>query len=333
LDNGAATFHLHPGTVLDFWRNVASRAVTMARTSGAACNGAIGLAGGRDELADPGRRPAVGTCTARSVRRSAAARNHAPTSPILSSNVVDSNAPVVRWQLPEPLAAAPNREGYVIAGVGGRIVAYLIDAVLVSIVPTILSLILFDYSGLFDQFRRSITTGHAGQAAFVVPMTLDLILVSFISVAIHYLYFVGFWTSGGRATPGLRGLRMQVVDARSGGPLSIGQATRRWAALGAPLALLTILPALQSLAGLIQIGLVVVIFFTVVANDRKQGLHDRWANSLVIRDARSGDRAIAFGCVLLAVLLIGFGIIVGAIAIIALGPAFQQLLIDVGNSI
>ena len=264
---------------------------------------------------------------------SAASGPPAPTSPILSANVVDSNAPVVRWQLPEPLAAAPNREGYVIAGVGGRIVAYLIDAVLVGIVPTILSLILFDYSGLVDQFRRSIVAGHAGQAAFVVPMTLDLILVSFISVAIHYLYFVGFWTSGGRATPGLRGLRMQVVDARSGGPLSIGQATRRWAALGAPLTLLTILPALQSVAGLIQSGLVIVIFFTVVANDRRQGLHDRWANSLVIRDARSGDRATAFGCVLLAVLLIGFGIIVGAIAIIALGPAFQQLLIDVGNSI
>ena len=257
----------------------------------------------------------------------------APTSPILSANVVDSNAPVVRWQLPEPLAAAPNREGYVIAGVGGRIVAYLIDAVLVSIVPTILSLILVDYSGLFDQFRRSIATSHAGQAAFVVPMTLDLILVSFISVAIHYLYFVGFWTSGGRATPGLRGLRMQVVDARSGGPLSIGQATRRWAALGAPLTLLTILPALQSVAGLIQSGLVLVIFFTIVANDRRQGLHDRWANSLVIRDARSGDRAIVFGCVLLIGIGIIFGIIFGAIAIIAVGPAFQQLLIDVGNSI
>ena len=257
-----------------------------------------------------------------------------PTSSILSANpAVDSNAPVVRWQLPEPLAAAPNREGYVIAGVGGRIVAYLIDAVLVGIVPTILALILVDYSGLFEQFRRSIATGHAGQAAIVVPMTLDLILVSFIGVAIQYLYFVGFWTSGGRATPGLRGLRMQVVDARSGGPLSIGQATRRWAALGAPLTLLTILPALQSVAGLIQIGLVVLIFFTVVANDRRQGLHDRWANSLVIRDARSGDRATALGCVLFAVLLIAFGIIVSAIAIIAVGPAFQQLLIDAGNSI
>ena len=258
----------------------------------------------------------------------------APTSSILSSNpAVDSNAPVVRWQLPEPPAAAPDREGYVIAGVGGRIVAYLIDAVLVGIVPTILSLILVDYSGLFEQVRRSIATSQTGQAAIVVPMTLDLILISFIGVAIHYLYFVGFWTSGGRATPGLRGLRMQVVDARSGGPLSIGQAIRRWAGLGAPLTLLTIVPVLRSLTGLLQIGLVIVIFFTIVANDRKQGLHDRWANSLVIRDARSGDGATAVGCVLFAVLLIGFGIIVGVIAIIMVGPAVQQLLIDVGNSI
>ena len=258
----------------------------------------------------------------------------APTSPILSANpALDSNAPVVRWQLPEPPAAAPNREGYVIAGVGGRIVAYLIDAVLVSIVPTILSLILVDYSGLFEQVRRSIATGQTGQAAIVVPMTLDLILLSFIGVAIRYLYFVGFWTSGGRATPGMRSLRMQVVDARSGGPLSIGQATKRWAGLGAPLTLLTIVPVLQGVTGLVQSGLVMVIFFTIVANDRRQGLHDRWANSLVIRDARSGDGATALGCVLLAALLIAFGIIVGAITIIAVGPAFQQLLIDIGNSI
>ena len=258
----------------------------------------------------------------------------APTSPILSANpAVDANAPVVRWQLPEPPAAAPGREGYVIAGVGGRIVAYLIDAVLVGTVPMILSLILVDYAGLFEQIRRSMATGQTGQAAIVVPMTLDLILLAFIGVAIQYLYFVGFWTGGSRATPGMRGLRMQVVDARSGRPLSIGQATRRWAALGTPLTLLTMVPVLQSLTGLLQLGLVIVIFFTIVANDRKQGFHDRWANSLVIRDVRSGDGATALGCVLLAVLLIGFGIIIVAMAFILVGPAVQQLMIDVGNSI
>ena len=48
--------------------------------------------------------------------------------------------------------------------------------------------------------------------SFTMEVTPQLILVTLIPLAIQFIYFVGFWTSGGHATPGMRGLKMQVVD-------------------------------------------------------------------------------------------------------------------------
>jgi uncharacterized RDD family membrane protein YckC len=118
--------------------------------------------------------------------------------------------------------------------------------------------------------------------------------VTLITVGIQYLYFVGFWTSRWRSTPGMMGLSMRVVDAASGGTLSIVEATKRWIALGFPLALLGLICALQGRAGVLQFGLLIFLFFTTVTSARRQGLHDRWANSLVIRSARSGNGATAW---------------------------------------
>ena len=126
-------------------------------------------------------------------------------------------APLVGWEAPPPASAAPGREGYVIAGMGARLVAYFIDSLIVSIIPTVLTLLVVDYSGMMQQAIDAAESGTpAAQTSFVMAVTPELILVTLISVAIQFLYFVGFWTSGARATLGMRGLRMQVVDAATG---------------------------------------------------------------------------------------------------------------------
>ena len=173
---------------------------------------------------------------------------------------------------------------------GARLVAYFIDGLIVSIIPTVLTLLVVDYSGMMQQAIDAPRTGApVAQATFMMAVTPELILVTLISVAIQFLYFVGFWTSGARATPGMRGLRMQVVDAASGSGMSLVAATKRFIALGLPLALLILVPALQSAAGIAQFALSLFLFFTAITNDRRQGLHDKWANSLVIRSTTSGD--------------------------------------------
>jgi uncharacterized RDD family membrane protein YckC len=224
----------------------------------------------------------------------------------------------------------------VIAGMGARVVAYLLDGILVAIVPTILTLFVTDYGSIFQQAidaSRNAAPGQISRTDIIIDVTPELILVSLIGLAIQFIYFVGFWTSDGRATPGMRGLRMQVVDAATGGTLSLTAATKRFIALGYPLSLLVLVPALQSVAGIASFAYSLFLFFTTITNDRRQGLHDKFANSLVIRSVTSGDGATLVGCLLLIVLVVGFGIILAAAALAALGPQIEELMREMGNSI
>jgi uncharacterized RDD family membrane protein YckC len=243
-------------------------------------------------------------------------------------------APLVGWQTPGPAQAAPAAEGYVIAGAGARVIAYLIDGVLAGLIPGVLTFLLIDWEPLFrEMVRQSTTVGTTESVAMAIPVNADYVLVTLIGLAISYLYFVGFWTSGGRATPGMRGLKMRVVDVGTGQGLSIGQATKRWIALGAPIGVLALVEPLQSVAGLLGIAITIFVFFSIITDDRKQGLHDKFANSLVIRSATSGDGATVAGCLVFGLLLIAFSIIGMVVVIVANGPAFEQMLLDIGNSI
>ena len=258
-----------------------------------------------------------------------------PASPIISASpsvptdaaTPAAAAPLVGWEAPPPAGAAPGREGYVVAGMGARLVAYFIDSVIVSIIPTVLTLLVVDFQGLMQQAIDASRTGATPeQTSFVFAVTPELILVTLISLALQFLYFVGFWTSGARATPGMRGLRMQVVDAATGGTLSLAAATKRFIALGSPLALLILVPALQTAAGIAQFALSLFLFFTAITNDRRQGLHDKWASSLVIRSTTSGDGAVVVGCLVLIVIVVGFGIILSVAAFAAIAPQIEELI-------
>ena len=212
------------------------------------------------------------------------------------------------WEMPTAVAALPQQQGYVIAGVGARIIAWLIDVTLAGIVPGILAFAVVDWTGIMreaiEQARLSPSGQITGMTATTIPVTLDYILATLIGLGVQFLYFVGFWTSRWQATPGMIGLKMRVVDANTGSTLSVLQATKRWIALGWPLALLSLVPALQAVQGLLQLGLTVFLFFTTVSNDRKQGLHDKFANSLVTRSVTSGNGATFAGCLVWGVLVI-----------------------------
>ena len=233
------------------------------------------------------------------------------------------------WQQPAAAAALPQREGYAIAGVGARFVAWLIDLLLVGIIPAALSLILVDWSSIIrDAIRQAQLdpSGRISSFTYEVPITLDYVLLTLIGLGIQYLYFVGFWTSGLRATPGMIGLKMRVVDAGTGGALSIVEATKRWVVMGWPLTLLVLIPALQGFASLIQFAVVLILFFTTVLDDRSQGFHDKVANSLVIRSVTSGAGATVVGCLVWCVLVILLGIIVSAVALGAVMPEIQEFI-------
>jgi uncharacterized RDD family membrane protein YckC len=267
-----------------------------------------------------------------------------PASPIISASPSAPSAPGTPdipaavappgggWQAPAAAAAVEQRDGYVIAGVGARFVAWLVDVLLAGVIPIALSLAIVDWNTILrdaiDQARLD-PSGQIRSFSYQIPITLDYVLLTLIGLGVQFLYFVGFWTSGLRATPGMIGLKMRVVDAGSGSTLSVVQATKRWLAMGWPLGLLVLIPALQNSASLIQFAWVLVLFFTTVLHERKQGLHDRYANSLVVRSVTSGDGATVVGCLVWIALVILLTIIVSSIFLATVLPELQDFIREI----
>jgi uncharacterized RDD family membrane protein YckC len=255
----------------------------------------------------------------------------APQATGWSTPAVAPPGPIVGWEMPGPSPAAPASEGFVIAGVGARLVAWLIDTFILFVPLGVLLFFTVDFQSLFLQAYRA---GQGG--AYVDPSTLatpDLVLVQVITVAIYFLYFVGFWTSSGQATPGMRGLKLRVVDAKTGQTLGLAAAIKRFVAMGWWLGLLSFIPVLATIGSVASLILYLVLLVTTIAHPMRQGIHDRWADSLVIRHASSGDGATAVGCVVLVVLGLAVSLIFSVVALGAMAPMMEEILSDIGNSI
>lgn len=247
----------------------------------------------------------------------------AATGPLLSSA---PSTPVVGWQQAPAAEAAPV-EGFVIAGPWARLVAWFLDQVATAYVPSLLFVFVLDWKALIDAIVEQSRNPESTQS-FVMPFSAGYGIVTVILVGISYLYFVGFWTGPGRATPGMRVMQMQVTDQHLGATMTIGQATRRWFAMGVWLALLALLGAVGSLAGIVQPLLYIALFLSVIVNARRQGIHDKFAQSIVIRQRASGDGAVAKGCGLLVALAIVLGIVFFVLFSTAVLPGIEPLLDD-----
>ena len=135
------------------------------------------------------------------------------------------------------LPAQPRYAGFWI-----RLLAYIIDAIILGALT-------------FPLARVLSMMGIGEQSSNVM------------SIAISWMYFAVFESSGWMASPGKKALGLIVTDEQ-GGQLSVGRATRRYFA--------KILSAL-----LLGIGFVMIAFTA-----RKQGLHDKMFHTLVLRTER-----------------------------------------------
>jgi hypothetical protein len=82
----------------------------------------------------------------------------------------------------------------------------------------------------------------------------------------------------------------------------------------------------QGVVGLIQFAWILILFFTTVTNERRQGLHDRWANTLVIRSSTSGDGATFVGCLVWGVMVILLAFIAWSLLFAAMAPALEDFI-------
>jgi uncharacterized RDD family membrane protein YckC len=134
------------------------------------------------------------------------------------------------------------------AGFWIRVGASLIDTVLLLCVTFPLLIAIYGWS----YFDAEQTGFIAGTADFLLSYVLPAVAI------------IVFWMYR-QATPGKMMLKLKVVDAKTGGPLTVGQAIIRYIGY--------FVSSIPLCIGLIWVGI----------DARKQGWHDKMAGTVVIR--------------------------------------------------
>lgn len=159
---------------------------------------------------------------------------------------------MAEWLAYRTLGGALPQHGTVqYAGFWIRFLAYMLDGILIGMI-------------------RGIVLIPMGLRLMEEPWSIwslkDIGEMQFSSLAIALCYFAFFWTKYG-ATPGKMVLGLKIVTPE-GGPLSLGQAVGRYFAM-------------------LLSGLVLGIGFMMAGwDEQKRSLHDRLAETRVIRDRR-----------------------------------------------
>ena len=169
----------------------------------------------------------------------------------------------------------PGPAGLVYADLPNRVIAYIIDAIILGIVNVIVFAIL---SGIGLSIVTVNVTG-------VSTNYFASLIYAVIGLAISGGYFWYTWTKM-RATIGMKVLGMQIGDAGDGKTLTNDQAIRRWIALGAPFSIaqaLNPIGGIGTIIGLIAFIYVLYLIYTTYKSPTKQGFHDIFAHTMVVK--------------------------------------------------
>ena len=173
---------------------------------------------------------------------------------------VEASEPIVHWEAPEPQTGpAP---GYDFAGHGSRLVAYILDCVLIFIlllVPVI-ALVAIG-SAIGSDVTRPRTADVDAFATFATVIFFVLILV------LVFGYFPFFWARSGQ-TPGMRPFGLWVVRDADGGPLQARTAILR-------------LIGMYVASTVFYLG-----FIWIFIDKRRRGWHDLIAGTVVVHRAK-----------------------------------------------
>ncbi|HYH94145.1 MAG TPA: RDD family protein [Candidatus Saccharimonadales bacterium] len=169
--------------------------------------------------------------------------------------MTEPTPPVVPWEAPPEVAGpAPGIE---FAGHGPRLVAYLIDGVLL----TVLMVAVFGAVtvALFPDVgdRSGVSRPSTGQI-------LGGILIVLVALIVAFGYFPFFWARGGQ-TPGMKPFGLRVVRDQDGGDIGWGTATLR-------------VVGMYVASSVFYLG-----FIWIFIDKRRRGWHDLIAGTVVIK--------------------------------------------------
>ena len=191
--------------------------------------------------------------------------------------VTSAGEPLVEWAIPETRPVS-GRSQIVYADIPNRVIAYFVDLIAIVIFAVAV--------GVLFAVAFAAGGGLSGRVGTTVSFGANL-LVGLIVIA----YFLYGWTSR-RATIGMRWLGLQVGNAADGATLTMEQAIRRFAALFGPsvvyeLATPLVDRSIGAILGLLAFIWLVYLLIDTARSSTKQGFHDRFANSLVVKVTRA----------------------------------------------
>ncbi len=168
-------------------------------------------------------------------------------------------------------APQPGPAGYVYGDIPNRVVALIIDVIAMLLVFFVVGVVAVAILG---------TNSSATTASLLVGNVLSYILWA--------AYFIYLWVSR-RGTFGMTLLGMQIGNESDGRTLTYDQAVRRFAILFGPQIVVGIITAFAP--GLAWLGWVsfiwfFVVLYTMATSPTKQGIHDRYAHTMVVKSAR-----------------------------------------------
>jgi uncharacterized RDD family membrane protein YckC len=203
------------------------------------------------------------------------------TEPTGDSGTPPPAPPPAGWAAPPPPVQA-GPAGFYYADVPNRAIAYIIDAIILAIVNVIAFAVL---AGI----GLNPVTIDFNNPGVVSYNFVAGVIAAIVGLVISGAYFLYTWTAM-RGTVGMKVLGMQVGNAGDGKTLTMEQAVRRWIALGAPFSVAQAFnpaPALGALIGLAAFAWFIFLLYTTYSSPTKQGFHDKFANTMVVKAARA----------------------------------------------
>lgn len=176
-------------------------------------------------------------------------------------------------------AHTPGPAGLLYADVPNRIMALIIDIIVLSVIGFVLA---WAFGGLVSEPGAiDATRGELDIAAFLIVLVLQL--------GVSFAYFGGSWTLA-KATLGMRMLGLRIGDETDGRAIVWRQSLVRWLLLGIPSLLVSLAVYVPNTIGVILSALgvawLLLLLYTMAQSPTKQGLHDRYAHTILVRSRR-----------------------------------------------
>ncbi len=177
-----------------------------------------------------------------------------PASSPPPSSPPDASSAAYLPAWPSPVETIGPAAGVAFASHGGRLVAYVVDGILITVLVVGVA------------FALALLTGVLAATGLVPLAVLSSILFFIAMFAFGLGYLPWFWVHGG-ATPGMRLFNLKLVRDRDGGPVGWGAAILR-------------LIGMWVSAAVFYLG-----FVWILIDGRRRGWHDLIAGTVMVQPA------------------------------------------------